>query len=238
MAGRPRTTTAIGPAARSSGPPISRSPTTSTWPRIWSEPSISAGARTSTACSTRATRASWSSTPRSRRRRSTAACWASTRSSSSATSCSDIRSARRTAGAAAAPDRKAIDYTPRLRRIHLGAAGGPDAFGCFSCHSKGGPDGAGTQTQNAFMRGDGERTGGADQRNPPSRPRSRSDRLPGARDERRAARPGGRRPRARAGRKATGRAAADHQERLVRPHRRRARRHAGRRPRSKASTRT
>lgn len=64
-------------------------------------------------------------------------------------------------------DRTAIDYTPRLRRIHLGAAGGPDAFGCFSCHSKGGPDGAGTQTQNAFMRGDGERTRGADQRNPP-----------------------------------------------------------------------
>jgi Di-haem oxidoreductase, putative peroxidase len=64
-------------------------------------------------------------------------------------------------------DRKAIGYTPRLRRIHLGATGGPDAFGCFSCHSKGGPDGAGTQTQNAFMRGDGERTRGADQRNPP-----------------------------------------------------------------------
>src|SRR5262249_17820819 len=59
------------------------------------------------------------------------------------------------------------DHTPRLRRIHLGAAGGPDAFGCFSCHSKGGPDGAGTNTQNAFMRGDGERTVGADQRNPP-----------------------------------------------------------------------
>jgi hypothetical protein len=32
---------------------------------------------------------------------------------------------------------------------------------------KGGPDGAGTQTQNAFIRGDGERTTGADQRNPP-----------------------------------------------------------------------
>jgi hypothetical protein len=64
-------------------------------------------------------------------------------------------------------DRKAIDYTPRLRRIHKGKAGGPDAFACFGCHSKGGPDGAGTQTQNAFMRGDGERTTGADQRNPP-----------------------------------------------------------------------
>src|SRR5262249_6847735 len=45
--------------------------------------------------------------------------------------------------------------------------GGPDAFGCFSCHSKGGVDGAGTQTQNAFFRGDGERTGAADQRNAP-----------------------------------------------------------------------
>ncbi len=64
-------------------------------------------------------------------------------------------------------DRKAIGYTPELQRVHQGLAGGPDAFGCFSCHSKGGPDGAGTQTQNAFMRGDGERTGSADQRNAP-----------------------------------------------------------------------
>jgi hypothetical protein len=64
-------------------------------------------------------------------------------------------------------DRKAIDYTPQLRRVHQGLAGGPDAFGCFSCHSKGGPDGAGTQTQNAFLQGDGERTGSADQRNAP-----------------------------------------------------------------------
>jgi hypothetical protein len=64
-------------------------------------------------------------------------------------------------------DRTAIDYTPRLRRVHDGQAGGPDAFGCFSCHFKGGPDGAGTQTQNAFMRGDGERIVAADQRNPP-----------------------------------------------------------------------
>jgi len=64
-------------------------------------------------------------------------------------------------------DRTATGYTPRLRRVHLGAAGGPDAFACFGCHSKGGPDGAGTQTQNAFMRGDGKQTSGADQRNPP-----------------------------------------------------------------------
>jgi len=64
-------------------------------------------------------------------------------------------------------DRKGIAYTPRLRRVHDGRAGGPDAFGCFSCHFKGGPDGAGTQTQNAFLFGDGERIGSADQRNPP-----------------------------------------------------------------------
>ena len=64
-------------------------------------------------------------------------------------------------------DRKAIDYTPQLRRVQQGRTGGPDAFGCFSCHSKGGPDGAGTQTQNAFLFGDGERIGSADQRNAP-----------------------------------------------------------------------
>jgi hypothetical protein len=64
-------------------------------------------------------------------------------------------------------DRNAADDTPRLRRVHEGLAGGPDAFGCFSCHSKGGPDGAGTQSQNAFFFGDGEKTRGADQRNPP-----------------------------------------------------------------------
>jgi hypothetical protein len=64
-------------------------------------------------------------------------------------------------------DRDAAGYTPRLRRIHDGPAGGPDAFACFSCHFKGGPDGAGMQTQNAFLRGDGERTTGADQRNAP-----------------------------------------------------------------------
>jgi len=70
-------------------------------------------------------------------------------------------------GSGGAAERRAVDYTPRLRRIHQGLAGGPDAFGCFSCHSKGGVDGAGTQTQNAFFRGDGERTTAADQRNAP-----------------------------------------------------------------------
>lgn len=64
-------------------------------------------------------------------------------------------------------DRRAVNYTPELQRVHRGRAGGPDAFACFSCHAKGGPDGAGTQTQNAFLNGDGSRTTGADQRNAP-----------------------------------------------------------------------
>ncbi len=58
-------------------------------------------------------------------------------------------------------------YTPTLRRVHDGAAGGPDAFACASCHSKGGPDGAGAHTQSAFLRGDGRTTSGADQRSAP-----------------------------------------------------------------------
>jgi len=64
-------------------------------------------------------------------------------------------------------NRQVIDYTPQLSRVHRGRTGGPDAFGCFSCHFKGGPDGAGTQTQVAFFNGDGERLAGADQRNAP-----------------------------------------------------------------------
>lgn len=58
-------------------------------------------------------------------------------------------------------------FTPHFRRVQMGPAGGPDAFGCFSCHSKGGQDGAGTASQNAFLRGDGERIVSADQRNAP-----------------------------------------------------------------------
>jgi len=60
-----------------------------------------------------------------------------------------------------------IDYTPSPQRIHNGLAGGPDAFACANCHSKGGPDGAGTQSQNAFLRGDGASIATADQRNAP-----------------------------------------------------------------------
>ncbi|MEW5849733.1 MAG: di-heme oxidoredictase family protein [Myxococcota bacterium] len=56
---------------------------------------------------------------------------------------------------------------PNLRRVHEGEFGGPDSHSCSSCHSKGGLDGAGTQTQNAFFRSDGSSTLAADERNPP-----------------------------------------------------------------------
>jgi len=56
---------------------------------------------------------------------------------------------------------------PNLRRVHAGTFGGPDSHNCSSCHLKGGPDGAGNRTQNAFLRGDGRSTLGADERNPP-----------------------------------------------------------------------
>lgn len=65
------------------------------------------------------------------------------------------------------PQGPSIGYTPVLRRVHDGASGGPDAFACSSCHSKGGPDGAGTQSQVALLRGDGQRATRSDQRDAP-----------------------------------------------------------------------
>jgi hypothetical protein len=56
---------------------------------------------------------------------------------------------------------------PNLRRVHEGEFGGPDSHSCSTCHFKGGPDGAGNNTQNAFLRGDGDSTSSADVRNPP-----------------------------------------------------------------------
>jgi mono/diheme cytochrome c family protein len=56
---------------------------------------------------------------------------------------------------------------PNMRRVHQGAFGGPDSHNCATCHFKGGPDGAGNNTQNAFLRGDGNSTLTADERNPP-----------------------------------------------------------------------
>ena len=56
---------------------------------------------------------------------------------------------------------------PNMRRVHKGAFGGPDSHSCATCHFKGGPDGAGTGTQNAMLNGDGISSASADQRNAP-----------------------------------------------------------------------
>lgn len=54
------------------------------------------------------------------------------------------------------------------RRVHAGVRGGLDTFSCAGCHSVGGPDGAGAETQNAFVLGDGARTSSALARNAPA----------------------------------------------------------------------
>jgi len=56
---------------------------------------------------------------------------------------------------------------PNMRRVHKSEFGGPDSYSCATCHSKGGPDGAGTNTQNAYLRGNGNNTRRADERNAP-----------------------------------------------------------------------
>jgi len=55
-----------------------------------------------------------------------------------------------------------------FRRVHEALFGGPETISCPSCHWIGGPNGAGAETDNAFMQGDGERTASGDQRNPPA----------------------------------------------------------------------
>ena len=57
---------------------------------------------------------------------------------------------------------------PNLRRVHAGDFGGPDSMSCADCHSVGGDDGAGTLTQNALFRSDGDRSLTADARNAPA----------------------------------------------------------------------
>lgn len=57
--------------------------------------------------------------------------------------------------------------TPSLQRVHVGVRGGLDTFSCAGCHFVGGPDGAGAETQNAFVGGDGDRLSTANVRNPP-----------------------------------------------------------------------
>ncbi len=46
-------------------------------------------------------------------------------------------------------------FGPGLSRVHRGKTGGPDALSCAECHRRGGFDGAGEMSQNAFFDGDG-----------------------------------------------------------------------------------
>src|SRR5437870_755115 len=55
-----------------------------------------------------------------------------------------------------------------FRRVHRGLFGGPETISCPSCHWIGGPNGAGAETDNGFLQGDGERTRSGDERNPPA----------------------------------------------------------------------
>lgn len=57
---------------------------------------------------------------------------------------------------------------PQLQRVHQGVYGGLDTFSCAGCHSVGGPDGAGAETQNAFLLGDGDHASSANVRNAPA----------------------------------------------------------------------
>jgi hypothetical protein len=54
------------------------------------------------------------------------------------------------------------------KRIHAGVRGGADTFSCAGCHSLGGPNGAGSPTQNAFLSGDGDTSSSANVRSPPA----------------------------------------------------------------------
>src|SRR5262245_13129816 len=55
-----------------------------------------------------------------------------------------------------------------FRRVHGGLFGGPETISCPSCHWLGGPNGAGAETDNAFLDGDGQHTASGDERNPPA----------------------------------------------------------------------
>jgi hypothetical protein len=54
-----------------------------------------------------------------------------------------------------------------LHRVHTSVRGGLDTYSCAGCHSVGGADGAGSETQNAFLFGDGDRSSTAVVRNAP-----------------------------------------------------------------------
>jgi hypothetical protein len=55
-----------------------------------------------------------------------------------------------------------------FRRVQEGRFGGPETISCPSCHWVGGPNGAGAETDDAFLLGDGARPASADARNPPA----------------------------------------------------------------------
>ena len=55
-----------------------------------------------------------------------------------------------------------------FHRVHRGLMGGPETISCPSCHWVGGPNGAGAETDNALLQGDGERVPSSDARNPPA----------------------------------------------------------------------
>jgi len=56
---------------------------------------------------------------------------------------------------------------PTIHRVHRAQLGGPDAFSCGACHSKGGLDGAGASTQNAYFVAAGDLSSSSVERNPP-----------------------------------------------------------------------
>jgi hypothetical protein len=55
-----------------------------------------------------------------------------------------------------------------FRRVHGGVFGGPETISCPSCHWIGGPNGAGAETDTAFLDGDGVATASGDGRNAPA----------------------------------------------------------------------
>jgi hypothetical protein len=62
----------------------------------------------------------------------------------------------------------ARDVHGPFRRVHGDRFGGPETISCPSCHWIGGPSGAGAETDDAFLMGDGEQPGSGDARNPPA----------------------------------------------------------------------
>jgi Di-haem oxidoreductase, putative peroxidase len=56
----------------------------------------------------------------------------------------------------------------KIHRVHRGIRGGLDGHSCSACHAVGGPDGAGSEPENAYLEGDGSRISTALIRNAPS----------------------------------------------------------------------